>query len=276
MHRASAATLPDGRLHLHHGPMDIIADAAGPAREDALRRAAARFDGLLEELVIELPMLRTPATEFPTVDGPVAQRMLNAVTPFAPEFVTPMAAVAGSVADEIVAAMAGDGVTRAHANNGGDIAFHLTAGEQASAALAGPVPARIDLPFDGPVRGIATSGWQGRSHSLGIADSVTVLAASAAQADAAATMIANAVDLPDHPGILRTPARELFPDSDLGPRPVTVEVLPLTEAEQAMALSRGMAAAERYRASGLIVAALLVLGGDTRTTGDLFPVAESR
>ena len=41
-----------------------------------------------------------------------------------------------------------------------------------------------------PVRGVATSGWRGRSHSLGIADSVTVLAATAAMADAAATVIA--------------------------------------------------------------------------------------
>ena len=50
------------------------------------------------------------------------------------------------------------------------------------------------------MRGIATSGWRGRSFSLGIADAVTVLAATAAEADAAATMIANAVDLPGHPG----------------------------------------------------------------------------
>ncbi|WP_425051321.1 UPF0280 family protein [Psychromarinibacter sp. S121] len=276
MERASAAMLPDGRLHLHHGPIDIIADASGPARDDALRCAAKRFDGVLEDLATELPMLRTPITEKPGIEGPIARRMLAATAPFAPLFVTPMAAVAGSVADEIVAAMAIDGVTKAHANNGGDIAFHLTEGESASAVLAGPVPATIDLPFEGPVRGLATSGWRGRSHSLGIADSVTVLAASAAQADAAATLIASAVDLPGHPGILRTPADTLSPDSDLGPRPVTVDVLPLTDAERAMALSRGVAVAESYRARGLIVAALLVLGGDTRATGALFPVAESR
>ena len=51
------------------------------------------------------------------------------------------------------------------------------------------------------MRGIATSGWRGRSFSLGIADAVTVLAATAAEADAAATVIANAVDLPGHPAI---------------------------------------------------------------------------
>ena len=73
------------------------------------------------------------------------------------------------------------------------------------------------------MRGVATSGWQGRSHSLGIADAVTVLARCAAVADAAATLIANAVDV-DHPGIRREPARVLDEDSDLGDRPVTVAV----------------------------------------------------
>ena len=68
------------------------------------------------------------------------------------------------------------------------------------------------------MRGVATSGWRGRSFSLGIADAVTVLAATAAAADAAATIIANAVDLPGHPAIARRPASELEDDSDLGDR----------------------------------------------------------
>ena len=67
-----------------------------------------------------------------------------------------------------------------------------------------------------PARGIATSGRHGRSFSLGIADAVTVLARTASQADAAATVIANAVDLPGHPAIVRCPAQDLQPDSDLG------------------------------------------------------------
>ena len=84
---------------------------------------------------------------------------------------------------------------------------------------------------DDPVRGIATSGRHGRSFSLGIADAVTVLAKTAAQADAAATVIANAVDLPGHPAILRRPACELQPDSDLGDRLVTRDVGALSEQE---------------------------------------------
>ena len=114
------------------------------------------------------------------------------------------------------------------------------------------------------VRGVATSGWRGRSFSLGIADAVTVLAADAASADAAATIIANAVDLPDHPGIHRIPAWDLQPDNDLGPRLVTRAVPPLSPAEAAAALAPGLAEAARLRQNGAILGAALHCAGATR------------
>jgi hypothetical protein len=121
-----------------------------------------------------------------------------------------------------------------------------------------------------PVRGIATSGWRGRSFSLGIADAVTTLAATAAAADAAATIIANAVDLPNHPAIARRPARDLQPDSDLGERLVTVAVGDLTREDREQALARGLAEAERLLREGLIGGASIWLAGDSRTTGPAF------
>ncbi|AVO37579.1 UPF0280 family protein [Pukyongiella litopenaei] len=272
---AQAAMLPDGRrMHLHHGPIDLVLDAAGPGRDAALRAARARFDSLLQELVDELPDLRRAVSCHPVLKGPVARAMLAAAAPFAPGFITPMAAVAGAVADEILAAMTGAGaLTRAYVNNGGDVAVHLTGGETMTAALGSGVAGRVRMGAQCPSRGIATSGWRGRSQSLGIADSVTVLAATAAQADAAATMIANAVDLPDHPAIHRRPANSLFPDSDLGDRPVTVSVGALTPADVARALDSGQAGAETCHARGLIDAALITLSGAIRTVGAL-PLAE--
>ena len=194
-------------------------------------------------------------------------RMVHAVSAF-DRFVTPMAAVAGAVADEILHAMRGAPLTRAYANDGGDIAVHLTPGTRFRTAIcdhANREIGRIDLSHAAPYRGIATSGRHGRSHSLGIADSVTVLAPSAAEADAAATLIANAVDLPDHPSIRRTTARDLDPDSDLGARPVTTAIGPLTTAETDAALRAGLAEA---RAFGL--PACLSLNGRTLATGPLF------
>jgi uncharacterized protein len=117
------------------------------------------------------------------------------------------------------------------------------------------------------VRGIATSGWRGRSFSLGIADAVTVLADRAAMADAAATVIANAVDLPGHPGIVRVPARELAPDSDLGELLVTQGVGKLSASEIDAALDAGMAVAESLLSEGLIHSAALHLHGESRIVG---------
>ncbi|MEM9431289.1 MAG: UPF0280 family protein, partial [Pseudomonadota bacterium] len=110
----------------------------------------------------------------------------------------------------------------------------------------------------------ATSGWRGRSLSLGIADAVSVAAGTAAGADAAATLIANAVDLPGHPGIRRVPASEISPESDLGARLVTTAVGPLSDQDCQMALTRGAALAERFRARGLIEQAQLSLAGRRR------------
>ncbi len=220
----------------------------------------------------ELPALRSP--DPPPLRGSVARAMARAVAPFRPVFVTPMAAVAGAVADTICAVMAGAGdLELASVNNGGDVAFHLAPGGSFTAAIAtaAGLSDRVVLGAADPVRGLATSGWRGRSWSLGIADAVTVLAATAAGADAAATMIANAVDLPGHPAVTRRPATELQCDSDLGERAVTVAVGPLSPDEIATALGAGAGRAEACLARGLIAGAALFLGGEVRLIG-AFPV----
>jgi ApbE superfamily uncharacterized protein (UPF0280 family) len=269
------AMLPDGRrLHMNHGPIDLIVEAFGSAqeREAAYRQAAERFQAILEELVAELPALRSKLPEGGReFAGSTARRMERAVRHFGEIFVTPMAAVAGSVADEILAALvAGRDLDRAYVNNGGDCAFYLTPGEEMFLAIAGTGHGfgdRIRIGVDSPVRGVATSGWRGRSFSLGIADAVTVLACSGAAADVAATLIANAVDLPGHPAIRRQKARELDPDTDLGERPVTVDVGELSPGERRQALGRGLAAADDFRRRGLIHSAGLFLGGESLLCG---------
>jgi ApbE superfamily uncharacterized protein (UPF0280 family) len=202
--------------------------------------------------------------------GTVARRMHAAVTPFAADhFITPMAAVAGSVAEEILGAMVREArLDRAYVNNGGDIALHLAKGERFTVGLInrpdrrGVIRTTI-IDADDPSRGIATSGRHGRSFSLGIADAVTVLARTASQADAAATIIANAVDLPGHPAVLRCPAHDLQPDSDLGGRLVTRGVGRLSGDEIAAALGTGAACARALLAAGLIDGAALRLCGET-------------
>src|SRR6185503_11283919 len=200
-----------------------------------------------------LPALRRPVGDaYPLLQGPVARRMVEAVWPHRAVFITPMAAVAGAVADEMLQAMLADrALDKAYVNDGGDIAIHLAPGHSLRAGIfAQALDGTVILSHDRPVRGIATSGRGGRSFSLGIADSATVLARTAAAADAAATLIANAVDI-DHPAIERRPARELDPDSDLGDLPVTVAVGALPAALIEQALDRGIAEAHRLRSIGL-------------------------
>ena len=262
-----AALLPGDRLHLQHGPIDLIIGVDGD-RKAAFAAATRRFQSVLAELVAELPLLRRPVGEPP--QGAIAQRMFRAVRPHRAVFVTPMAAVAGAVADEVLAAMQSAQITRAFVNNGGDIALHLTPGTCYRMAVAGPRNQALGLAtiqFDDPVRGIATSGHGGRSFSFGIADAVTVLAATAAGADVAATLIANQVDLPGHPSILRVPANTIQPDTDLGCRLITLSVGPLTANEAAIALDHGAAAAAAMLISGRIHAAALFLGGQSRSPG---------
>ncbi len=318
---SQAALSSDGsRLHLHHGPIDLIISVDGPdgARTCAFAAATSRFDGLLDELVSELDALRTPLVPDPaanlpetingtaavcgdaSVRGATARRMVAAVTAYRDRFaVTPMAAVAGAVADEIGAAIAGsdpsDRLTRWMVNNGGDIALRLAPGHTYRLGVipnpgnpSGPwrplgIPrvarqlatsaSAVMLTAEMRVGGVATSGRHGRSFSLGIADAVTVFASNAATADAAATMIANQVDLPRHPAIERLPANELEHDNDLRDRLVTTSVGNLTGPEISTALHAGLSLAEELVKNGTIIAAALHLLDSTVSTAATFTVA---
>lgn len=278
---ARAALLADGRrLHLQHGPIDLIiaADGARAEVEAAYRQAWTAFTPVLADLVDELSLLRQPVgAEAIAVAGPVARRMVSACRPHAALFITPMAAVAGAVADHVLTAMLeGRHLERAYVNNGGDIALFLAPGTRFEIgivpALAAPrIEAVATIMAASPVRGIATSGQGGRSLSRGIADAVTVLARCGAQADAAATLIANAVDV-DSPVIERRPANTVVEDTDLGALPVVTAVGALTDADVECALDTGRAVANDMYERGLIAAAYLHLRGRQRLVGAPRPV----
>ena len=308
---AQWAVLDTGTHHFQHGPIDLIvrvdghgvpagkaealSGVASESRAFALEAAWQRFAVILPELVAELPVLRQPVPSSLTTAGieqcfasPVARRMGVACWPFRHGFVTPMAAVAGAVADEVLQALLSgtpigadhtpeSRVRRAFVNNGGDIALYLAPGESWTVGLVtNPQAVRFHsssgrlgadgcftIHADQRIGGIATSGWRGRSFSLGIADSVTVLAANAALADVAATLIANQVNA-DHPAIHRAPADTLKDDTDLGSRRVTVDVGPLPPEVARDALLQGAQLARQWQRSGLIAGAVLVLQGQVQ------------
>jgi ApbE superfamily uncharacterized protein (UPF0280 family) len=265
------ALLPTGRWHFQHGPVDLVIDADGDPEAVAHAHAGAweRFATVLPELVAELGALRQAVASQCPLRGAVARRMWWACHPHRRHYITPMAAVAGAVAQELLHSYRRDGVRRAWVNNGGDIALHLAPGSSVRIGVVSDLRrvdldlqrAECELEFElnahDPVRGVATSGWRGRSLSLGIADSVTVLAAEAAQADAAATVIANAVNVQDA-RIRRLPACDVRDDSDLGSMPVTVDVPELPPEQVRRALHAGASCARALQRRGLIHAAVLV------------------
>lgn len=285
MNHPISERLRDGRLHLQHGPIDVLIECWGERAEidAACDQARKRFDSILGELVEELTRLRQPVGEtYPLLRGPVARRMVAAVWPCREVFVTPMAAVAGAVSDELMASLLkGRTLQKACVNDGGDIALHVAPGEEIEIGVVADISrpaltARTGVGFSSPARGVATSGWRGRSQSLGIADAVTILARNAAAADAAATLVANAVNI-DHPAIERRPAREVKEDSDLGELPVTVAVGSLSVHEKHAALANGLAAARQLQERGLIHAAFLALQGATAVVpaADAFKLREA-
>jgi ApbE superfamily uncharacterized protein (UPF0280 family) len=133
----------NGRLHLQHGPIDLIIGVDGAVsleleayyRHHAYALAHRRFQTILEELVSELPLLKSQAHANSSVpNGSTARRMMVAVSPYAEtHFITPMAAVAGAIADEVLSAMM-VGFTpenrpaRVYVNNGGVPHRHVTRG----------------------------------------------------------------------------------------------------------------------------------------------------
>lgn len=272
-------------LHLQHGPIDLVLMATGnrSAIQTAYQQAHQAFESVLSTLVQELPELRSPVDclyqQQVKLLGPVAKRMMAVTRPFRDQFVTPMAAVAGAVADHVMhAALSDNPLRKLMVNNGGDIAIHLGPNQSARVGICKrPIDQMhadiLTIHTSDRIGGVATSGWQGRSHSLGVADAVTVLAADAASADVAATLIANRVTVEESVNVERCPANTLQPDSDLGETLVTVAVSQLSDNEREIAMLSGIDYAQQLLCSGLIAAAYIHLQGKTAIVVDKQPDA---
>lgn len=252
----------DKRLFLQHGPIDIVLKAIGKDQDLAYKKVRKYFETLLENLVKELELLKKEVQYDRKFKNVIAQRMQLATQEFHPDFITPMAAVAGSIADSILEVLInGFDLEKAYVNNGGDVSFYLSEGQKMKSSIASMENAFTEIKYNDKSRGIATSGWQGRSFSLGIADSVTVLAKNAAMADAAATMIGNSVDIKNHNSIKKKNATDLYDNSDLLDKLVTVEVGDLSKEDILEAIQNGHLQATKYLNKNLINSALIQLRG---------------
>ena len=250
----------DNRLFLQHGPINIVLEAFGIDKNLAYRNVKKYFETILDELVLDLELLKKEVVLNRKFNNKISQSMQDATERFAPTFITPMAAVAGSIADNILRVLINNtNLEKAYVNNGGDVSFYLNKNQIMKSSLASIPNMITEIKYKDKSRGIATSGWRGKSFSRGIADSVTVLADNAAMADAAATMIGNAVDIYNHPKIKKRPANEMYEDSDLKNLLITIEVGILTKVEIKEALKNGYQTALQYIQKDLINSALIQL-----------------
>ncbi|MBI5444924.1 MAG: UPF0280 family protein [Deltaproteobacteria bacterium] len=281
MNGGGPALVPLGpdRLRVERGPVSLIIAArwGGETRPALLEAAGRRTLEVLSELAEYRTLVATDARRIRHAQAlpPVVGAMWEATLPHRERFLTPLIAVAGAVADSIANWLAAAGASWILVNNGGDVAIRLAAGESATvgvaARLGAPPSARFRVTASDSVGGVATSGFGGRSFTLGIADAVTVVGESGAAADAAATLVANDVDVESR-SVERVLAGGVDPETDLRGLRVTRSVGPLSAAEVARALDRGGATAADFLERGLIRGALLFLRGERRLVG--FPGSE--
>ncbi|MEJ2219670.1 MAG: hypothetical protein P8X80_02545 [Desulfobacterales bacterium] len=208
----------------------------------------------------------------PAAENALALRMIESVRAIGDMDLTPMAAVAGTIADAVADWIFNRGPTKVLVDNGGDIAVRLAAGESATVGIRPRVEcfdishiARLDDRRSS--WGVTTSGLGGRSFTRGIASAVTVIAENASIADAAATAIANACVVED-PGIVQLPAEQVDPRTDLKGVNVTTEVGALSHGKKIQAVKTALAKAEMLCRREAIVGAVIALE-------DVFMMTES-
>ena len=263
------------RALLDVGPvqMSVTAERRGRPLGREWRRLEELVSGWLGDLQRYLPLARQPWPRLAGFEGwpRVLQRMYLAVkTTGAPEL-TPMAAVAGTIAELVGDYLVEQGATKVLVNNGGDIAIHLGRGEKTRVGIAprlGVAPSHyLEVKAGDHLGGVATSGRGGRSFTLGIADAAVAVASTAAVADACATVLGNAVNV-DSPLIQRRPARELDPATDIPDLLVTTAVGPLAAELQDTALERGIAKGRQLVEAGVLRGAAVFLNGKMRQYPD--------
>ena len=276
MNDRQVATLPGARAVLaENGPMRLVIQAfSGPVAEIELAKEAAEYAfNCLARVAKAQPLLKQRHGVIRSIpEDDIARAMFESVNVIGDQDLTPLAAVAGTIADFVADWLFDRRATRVIVDNGGDIAIRLKAGESASVGLRPVIQTqeithliRIDARF--PSWGVNTSGLGGRSLTRGIASAVTAFAASSSVADAAATAIANAC-FADHENIHQAPAKSVDPSTDLGRMLVTVGISDLPEKTVLEALENSLRKATAIQKRGHIRGALIAVGGHFAITPD--------
>lgn len=231
-------TLDDGRVFVDYGPASMVITARREGKP-VPELASAAFPFLrdsLAEIAAELPVLRQyPARgDFSSLLG-LPRVMAEAVLATGEPTLTPMAAVAGTVADAVADWIFARGADLVAVNNGGDVALRLGPGQSIRMGIlprldGGGVTEVVTIAAEDGVGGVCTSGLGGRSLTRGIANAVTVFSRRCALADACATHIANCSYVAS-PRVIICRAGDLEPESDIADLTIVRAVGELNEGE---------------------------------------------
>lgn len=248
------------------GPMRLVIRAMrkGQPQIELACRAATESFGYLERVAKFRPRLSQPAKKFESLpEDRLIRCMVQNACALDEDNLTPMATVAGSIADAVADWLFDRGATKVIVDNGGDIAIRLAPDETTTVGVRSSLTVSelshvIALNANAPSWGVTTSGLGGRSLTRGIASAVTTLATNASIADAAATVIANTCFVEDE-RIIQSPAELVDPNTDLGGIEVTTHVGPLSPEKISLAIDHARQRAESFIRKGLIVGALIAL-----------------
>jgi ApbE superfamily uncharacterized protein (UPF0280 family) len=249
------------------GPMRLVIRAWNKDQSQITlaRQAAEKSISYLERIARCRPLLSRPIPEIEDLpEDELALGMITSTRAIGDEDLTPMAAVAGTIADAVADWLFERGTTRVIVDNGGDIAIRLARGETVNVGIRPQVTSPqishvMRLEGSPSTWGVTTSGVGGRSFTRGIASAVTVLAVDASAADAAATAVANACFVEDK-GIIQMPAEKMDPNSDLAGINVTTAAGSLSCENISIALDSARQKAEYLFQEDLITGAFIALG----------------
>ena len=260
------------------GPMRLVIRAWNrDQRQTTLARQSAEESiSFLERIARCRALLGRPWPQIGDLsENELAHRMVTSVRAIDDHDLTPMAAVAGTIADAVADWLFERGMTKVIIDNGGDISIRLKKDEKATVGIRPRVTSHhithlVRLDAGRSKWGVTTSGVGGRSLTRGIASAVTVLAADASVADAASTAIANACFVEDA-GIEQLPAKKIDPNTDLANLLVTAEVRSLSANKILKAITAAQQKAEYLSQKDVIFGAFIALEGQSVITGGMRP-----
>ncbi len=271
--------LPGGKAVLvENGPLRLVIQAFSglkPQAEMIVAEADFAF-ACLNRVAQSLPLLKQRHGLISSAPpDQIAKTMLESVRLTQESDLTPMAAVAGTIADFVADHLFTEKVTKVIVDNGGDIAIRLNPGETARVGFRPDIESQqithvielVSEPPDFSTWGVNTSGMGGRSLTRGIASAVTAFAGTSSVADAAATAIANNCFAADD-NIRQVPARLIDSNTDLGDMLITLDGSGLSEMTYEKALNSGLDKANLLVKKDILRGALLSVGGKMGVTPD--------